>query len=39
MDMHNDRAVITLYQLKTNANARFSSMAAFDALLCDHSVC
>ena len=34
--MHNDRAVITLYQLKTNANAWFTSMAAFDALLCEH---
>ena len=33
MDMHNDRAMITLYQMKTNANARFTDTAAFDALL------
>ena len=38
-DKHNDRAMITLYQLKTNANARLSNMVASDALLRGHSVC
>ena len=27
-EKHNDRAMITLYQLKTNANARLNNMAA-----------
>ena len=35
-DKHNNRAVITLYQLKTNANARLTNMAASDR---GHSVC
>ena len=30
-DKHNDRAMITLYQLKTNANAWLANMAASDA--------
>ena len=30
-DKHNDRAMSTLYQLKTNANARLANMAASDA--------
>ena len=30
-EKHNDRAMITLYQLKTNANARLANMAASDA--------
>ena len=30
-DKHNDRAMITLYQLKTNADARLANMAASDA--------
>ena len=38
-DKHNDRAMITFYQLKTNANARLTNMAALDALLRDHNVC
>ena len=36
---HNDRAMITLYQLRTDANARFNNMVASDTLLCGHSVC
>ena len=37
---HNNRAMTTLYQLKTNVNARLANMAASDAdaLLRDHSV-
>ena len=38
-DEHNDRAMITLYQLKTNANARLNNMATSDTLLRGHSVC
>ena len=38
-DKHNDRAMITLYQLKTNANAWLTSMVASDTLLRSHSVC
>ena len=38
-DKHNNRAVITLYQLKTNANARLNNMAASDTLLRGHNVC
>ena len=39
-DKHNDRAMSTLYQLKTNANAPLANMAASDAdaLLRGHSV-
>ena len=39
-DKHNDRAMIILYQLKTNANARLANMAASDAdaLLRGHNV-
>ena len=39
-DKHNDRAMITLYQLKTSANARLANKAASnaDALLRGHSV-
>ena len=36
---HNDMAMITLYQLKRNANARLTNMAASDALPRGHSVC
>ena len=35
---HNDRVMITLYQLETNANARPTNMAASDALPRGHSV-
>ena len=38
-EKHNDRAMITLYQLKTNANARLTNMAVSGALPRDHSVC
>ena len=38
-DKHNDRAMITLYQLKMNANAWLTNMAAADALLRGHGVC
>ena len=38
-DKHNDKAMITSYQLKTNANARLNNMAASDTLLRGHSVC
>ena len=38
-DKHNDRAMITLYQLKTNANARLTNKATSDDLLHGHSVC
>ena len=38
-EKHNDRAMIALYQLKTNANARLTNMAASDALPRGHSVC
>ena len=31
--------MITLYQLKTNANARLTNMATLDALSRGHSVC
>ena len=39
-DKHNDRAMIILNQLKTNANVRLANMAASDAdaLLRGHSV-
>ena len=39
-DKHNDRAMITLYQLKTSANARLANKAASkaDALLRGHSL-
>ena len=35
----NDRAMVNLYLLKTNANARLTNMATFDALSRGHSVC
>ena len=38
-EKHSDRAMITLYQLKTNANARLTNMAASDTLPRSHSVC
>ena len=38
-DKHNDRAMITLSQLKTNANACLTDMITSDALLRGHSVC
>ena len=38
-DKHNDRAIITLYQLRTNANARLNNMVASDTLLRGYSVC
>ena len=39
-DKHNDRAMIILYQLKTNANARLANMAASDAdALCVVTTC
>ena len=38
-NQHNDRATITLDQLKINANVRLNNMAASDTLLRDHSVC
>ena len=38
-DKHNDRAMITLYQLKMNANARVSNMATPDALPRGHGKC
>ena len=31
--------MITLYQMKTNANARLTNMATSDAFLRGHSVC
>ena len=39
-DKHNDRAIITLYQLKKNANVPLANIAASDAdaLLRGHSV-
>ena len=39
VEKHKDRAMITLYQLKTNGNARLNNMAASDTPLRDHSVC
>ena len=36
---HNDRAMTTLYQLKSTANGRLSNMAASDVLLRGHSMC
>ena len=39
VEKHNHRAMITLYQLKTNANARLTSLAASDALPRGHCVC
>ena len=36
---HNDRAMTTLYQLKSTANGRLSNMAASDILLRGHSMC
>ena len=38
-EKHNERAMITLHQLKTNANARLTNMAASDAIPRGHSVC
>ena len=38
-EKYNDRAMITLYRLKTNANARLTNMATFDALSRGHSMC
>ena len=38
-EKYNDRAIITLYQLKTNANARLTNMATSDALSRGHTVC
>ena len=37
-EKHNDGALITLYRLKTNANARLTNIAASDALLRGHSL-
>ena len=33
-DKHNDRAMITLYQLKMNANAWLNNMATSNTLIC-----
>ena len=38
-DKHNDIAMITWYQLKTNANVRLTNIAASDALRRGHSMC
>ena len=38
-EKHSDRAMITVYQLKTNVNALLTNMAASDALLRAYSVC
>ena len=38
-DKHNDRTMITLYQLRTNADAWLTNIAAPDALVRDHSMC
>ena len=38
-EKHSDRAMITLYQLKTNANARLNNMAPSGTLLRGHNVC
>ena len=38
-EKYNDRAMITLYQLKTNANARLTNIATSGALSRGHSVC
>ena len=38
-DKHNDWAMATLNQVKTNANARLTNNAASDAILRGHSVC
>ena len=38
-EKHNDKAMITLYQLKTNANTWLTNMAASDALPRSHSLC
>ena len=38
-EKQNDKAIITLYQLKTNANTWLTNMAASDALPRGHSLC
>ena len=38
-EKYSGRAMITLYQLTTNANARLTNMATSYALSCGHSVC
>ena len=38
-EKYNDRAMITLYQLKSNANARLTNIATSGALSRGHSVC
>ena len=38
-EKYNDRAMITLYQLKTDANAWLASMATSNALSRGHNVC
>ena len=38
-EKYNDKAIITLYQLKTNANTRLTNMATSDALSRGHTVC
>ena len=38
-DKHNDWTMVTLNQVKTNANARLTNIAAPDAILRGHSVC
>ena len=38
-EKYNERAMITLHQLKTNANARLTNMAASDAIPRGYSVC
>ena len=38
-DKHNDRAMITLYQMKTNTNAQLNNKAASNTPLRGHNVC
>ena len=38
-EKYNDRAMITLYRLKTKANARLTNVATSNALSRGHSVC
>ena len=38
-EKYNDRAMITLYQLKTNVSVRLTNMATSDALSRGHSMC
>ena len=38
-EKYNDKAMITLYQLKTNANTRLTNIATSGALSRGHSVC